>query len=150
MTCLKASSEGVVHAATADHNLVTVSLPQLAITDTLVGNNDEILDLAYMGKGEAIMDCANDVENYNNAMMMILKMRDNNHDVENGNNNDVASSNNKDELILKLTIMLMILKMIIIRKILKMLTIMILKITTIMTLKMTTIHNDDDLENNNK
>ena len=62
MTCLKSSSEGVVHAATADHNLVTVSLPQLTITDTLVGNNDEILDLAYMGKGVERM------------MFMILKI----------------------------------------------------------------------------
>jgi len=53
VTCLKSSSEGVVHAATADHNLITVSLPQLTITDTLVGNNDEILDLAYMGKDQS-------------------------------------------------------------------------------------------------
>merc|ERR1719234_2222805 len=44
-----ASSSGLVHCANADLNLVTVTVPDLKVQDTVVGNNDEVLDLVYLG-----------------------------------------------------------------------------------------------------
>jgi len=38
-----------LHAATQDGNLVAVDPEALKVTNTVVGNNDEILDLAYLG-----------------------------------------------------------------------------------------------------
>ena len=51
ITLLREGNAGLVHCANADLNLVTVTVPDLAVKDTVVGNNDEVLDLVYLGVG---------------------------------------------------------------------------------------------------
>ena len=55
VTLLRPSTlPATAHCATADLNLVTVTTgPKLAVSDTVVGNNDEVLDLAYLGEASS-------------------------------------------------------------------------------------------------
>jgi len=59
ITLLREGGPGMVHCANADLNLLSVTVPGLEVKDTVVGNNDEVLDLVYLGaeKSHLVLAC---------------------------------------------------------------------------------------------